>query len=191
MDHPVIIGHSMGGLVAQMLAERGEARATVLMSSAPPHGISVFTFELVRRQWRYLPAILRSRAVVAREEDFIPLVLNRIPRDDQRDLFSRFVPDSGRAGRELLLGTIRIDENKVRCPMLCVGGDDDHFIPLRTVRRIAAKYRSPLHVAPGHGHLLMQEPGWESVADAIAAWIDANANSTLAPSARSQTRSAS
>src|SRR5689334_4609846 len=48
LKHPIVIGHSMGGLVAQMLAERGEARATVLMSSAPPHGISVFTLELVR-----------------------------------------------------------------------------------------------------------------------------------------------
>jgi len=191
LDHPVIIGHSMGGLVAQMLAVRGEARATVLMSSAPPHGISVFTLELVRRQWRYLPAILRSRAVVAREEDFIPLVLNRIPQRDQHELFSRFVPDSGRAGRELLLGSIRIDEAKVRCPVLCVGGDDDHFIPLRTVQRTAAKYRSTLHIARGHGHLLMQEPGWESVAEAIATWIDANASSSQPRAARSQATSAS
>jgi pimeloyl-ACP methyl ester carboxylesterase len=91
----------------------------------------------------------------------------------------------------MLLGTIRIDEGKVRGPMLCVGGDDDHFIPLRTVQRTAAKYRSPLHVAPGHGHLLMQEPGWESVADAIATWIDANASSTHEQSARSQATSAS
>jgi pimeloyl-ACP methyl ester carboxylesterase len=185
LDRPIVIGHSMGGLVAQMLAERGEVRALVLMSSAPPRGISVFTIELLRRQWRYLPAILRSRPVVAQEQDFTPLVLNRIPRDRQRELFARFVPDSGRAGREMLLGTIRVDETSVRCPVFTVGGDDDHFIPLRTLRRIAQKYRSPLHVAAGHGHLLIQEPGWESIAGITAKWIDANVDVNPMQGARS------
>lgn len=181
LQRPVVIGHSMGGLVAQKLAERGIARGLVLMSPAPPRGISVFTFELLRRQWRYLPAILRSRPVVARESDFTPLVLNHIPRDKQRDLFAQFVPDSGRAGREMLMGSIRVDERNVKCPVFTIASEDDHFIPLATVRRIAAKYGSPLHVAAGHGHLVMQEPGWEETAAAIAAWLANQSTSLLSP----------
>ena len=180
-DRPIVVGHSMGGLVTQRLAERGAARAAVLMSPAPPRGISVFTLELLRRQLRYLPAIFRSRPVVAREQDFIPLVLNHIPREAQRDLFDRFVPDSGLAAREMLIGTVRVDEQKVRCPMFIVGSDDDHFIPLRTVRRVAAKYTAPLYVAAGHGHLVMQEPGWETTAAAIAGWLEAQSTSLLSP----------
>jgi non-heme chloroperoxidase len=181
LERPVVIGHSMGGLVAQKLAERGVARAMVLMSPAPPRGITVFTFELLRRQWRYLPAILRSRPVVARESDFTPLVLNHIPRDRQRDVFAQFVPDSGRAGREMLMGSIRVDERNVKCPVLTIASEDDHFIPLATVRRVARKYGSPLYVAEGHGHLLMQEPGWEETAAAIAAWLSDQSTSLLSP----------
>ena len=181
LEQPVVIGHSMGGLVAQKLAERGKALAAVLMSPAPPSGISVFTFELLRRQWRYLPAILRSRPVVARERDFTPLVLNRIPPEKQHDLFTQFVPDSGRAGREMMLGSIHVDEHRVKCPVLTVGSEDDHFIPLPTARRVAAKYGSALYVAAGHGHLVMQEPGWEKIAGVIGAWIDDQSTSLLSP----------
>ena len=186
LDHPIVVGHSMGGLVAQKLAERGEVRAAVLMSPAPPHGITVFTLELVRRQIVYLPAILRSRPVVARERDFSPLVLNHIPLERRHEVFTQFVPDSGRAGRDMLLGNVRVDEKMLRCPTLTVAGDDDHFIPLRTVKRIAAKYGSPLHVAKGHGHLLMQEPNWESTAQVIADWIDASVDSASRHPTRSR-----
>jgi len=181
MDQPVVIGHSMGGLVAQKLAERGECRALVLMSPAPPHGISVFTFELLRRQWRYLPAILLSRAVVAHESDFCPLVLNRIPPDNQREVFSHFVPDSGRAAREMLMGSVHVDERKIRCPVLTIASEDDHFIPAPTVQRVAAKYGSPLHVVTAHGHLVMQEPEWEDTAHEIAKWVERQSTSLLSP----------
>jgi pimeloyl-ACP methyl ester carboxylesterase len=60
----------------------------------------------------------------------------------------------------------------VRIPMLVVGGDDDKFIPLGVARRIAQRYGAPLHVAHGHGHFLLAEPGWEEHALAIIDWID-------------------
>jgi pimeloyl-ACP methyl ester carboxylesterase len=181
LGRPVVVGHSMGGLIAQKLAERGDARAAVLMSPAPPRGITVFTFELLRRQWRYLLDILRSRPVVARAEDFIPLVLNHIPREKQRDVFAQFVPDSGRAARDMLTGSVRVDERQVTCPVFTVASEDDHFIPLATVQRIAKKYGSPLYVAAGHGHLVMQEPGWEKIAGVLGLWIDDQSTSLLSP----------
>ena len=172
LGQPIIVGHSMGGLIAQKLAESGVARATILVSPAPPRGIPVLTWELVRRQMRYMPAILRSRAVVARFDDFCPLVLNRVPEREQHAMFSLFVPDSGRAARDILFGATRVLPTNIRGPMFVVAGSDDHFIPLRTVRRIAARYSAPLFVLQQHGHMLPREPEWERAAEAMASWID-------------------
>src|SRR5205085_2865438 len=95
---------------------------------------------LLRRQLRYLPALLRSRRVVPRWSDMRELVLNRVPEAEQQAAFARFVSDSGRAGREMSFGAIRVDAERVRangCPVLVVTSDDDRFIPPRIAQRIA------------------------------------------------------
>jgi pimeloyl-ACP methyl ester carboxylesterase len=172
---PIIFGHSMGGLIAQKLGEDGLARALVLLSPAPPRGISLLTGSLLRRQFRYLPAILRSRRVVPRLADMRALVLNHIPDAELQETFSRFVPDSGRAGREMSFGSVSIDARRLRekvQKVLVVTSDDDRFVPQRVAKRIAQRYHAPLYVARGHGHLLQREPGWREPAEFIAGWLD-------------------
>jgi pimeloyl-ACP methyl ester carboxylesterase len=172
---PIVFGHSMGGLIAQKLGEEGLARALVLLSPAPPRGISLLTGSLLRRQFRYLPAILRSRQVVPRLADMRALVLNHIPDADLQATFARFVPDSGRAGREMSFGAVRVDADRLRenvRKVLVVTSDDDRFVPQRVAQRIAQRYRAPLYVARGHGHLLQREPGWREPAEFIAGWLD-------------------
>jgi pimeloyl-ACP methyl ester carboxylesterase len=172
---PIVFGHSMGGLIAQKLGEEGFARALVLLSPAPPRGISVMTAGLLRRQLRYLPALLRSRRVVPRWADMRALVLNRVPEAEQKATFARFIPDSGRAGRQMSLGRVKVDADRVRgngCKVLVVTSDEDRFIPQRVAQRVAQRYRAPIFVARGHGHLMLQEPGWREPADFIAGWLE-------------------
>lgn len=172
LGRPVIVGHSLGGLIAQKVAEQGDARAIVLIAPAPPRGISLASPRLLAREVKYLPQLMFSRTTVPRWDDLRALVLNRIPKDEQRSIFAQFVPDSGRAGREVSLGAISVDERRVRCPVLTIAGEDDRFIPARVARRVAAKYHACLHVIPGHGHLLIQEPDWQVTAALIADWLD-------------------
>ena len=175
VGQPIVFGHSMGGLIAQKLGEEGLARALVLLSPAPPRGISVMTPSVMRRQLRYLPALLRSRRIVPRFADMRALVLNHVPDAEQRTIFARFVPDSGRAGRDLSLGAVRVDAERVRangCKVLVVTSDDDRFIPQRIAQRIATRYRAPVYVARGHGHLMLREPGWEEAATFIAGGLE-------------------
>jgi pimeloyl-ACP methyl ester carboxylesterase len=171
----IVVGHSMGGLIAQKLAEEGLARALVLLSPAPPRGIRVVTKRLLRRQLRHLPALLRSRRVIPRWRDMRDLVLNRVPEAEQRTMFERFVPESGRAGREMSLGTVRVSAERIRehgCPVLVVTSDEDRFIPPKVAQRVAARYHAPVFMARGHGHLMLQEPGWKETASFIAGWLE-------------------
>jgi pimeloyl-ACP methyl ester carboxylesterase len=178
LERPIVVGHSMGGLIAQKLAERDEVRAAVLIAPAPPRGISLLTPRMALKQLRYLPAVLRSREVSPRWKDFRDVVLSAVPASEQRGIFERVVPDSGRAGREMNFGRVRVDESKVSCPVFVVAADDDRFIPRRAVEQVAAKYRAPLYLARGHGHFLVAEPGWESVAAGIADWIERHVATT-------------
>lgn len=173
LDRPIVIGHSLGGLVAQMLVARNLARAAVLVSAAPPRGITVMGAQLLARMPRYLPALLLSRPFKPRDADLDALVLNRVPPAERGAIRDRLVADSGRAARQAALGVVAVPADRVRAPILVMGGDDDRFIPLGVARRLAARYAAPLHVAKGHGHFLFAEPGWETHATAMLAWIAA------------------
>jgi pimeloyl-ACP methyl ester carboxylesterase len=175
IGRPIVVGHSMGGLIAQKLAEEGLARALVLLCPAPPRGIGLMTGRLLRRQLRYLPALLRSKPVVPRWRDTRDLVLNCVPESERRSLFEQLVPDSGKAGRQMSLGSIAVDAARVRsheCKVLVVTSDEDRFIPPRIANRIAQRYRAPVYMARGHGHFVVREPGWSEPASFIAGWLE-------------------
>ena len=171
---PVLVGHSMGGLVTQVAAAQlGEhAAALVLLCSAPPTGIPVISVPLLRRLPPQLPALLKMRPLVPRFEDADDLNFNRVPPDERPALFARYVPESGRAGREMALGSVRVDAAAVRCPVLSVGAEDDRTVPVGISARIARKYGATHLTFAGHGHFILLEPGWEQPASIIAGWIE-------------------
>ncbi len=173
LDRPIVIGHSLGGLVALLLAGGNLVRAAVLVSPAPPRGISVLSPPILLRMASYLPALLFSRAFLPSTAHLDALVLNRVPEAERAAIRDRFVPDSGRAARQISLGVYKVPTRAVRAPMLVVGSEDDRFIPLGVARRVARKYGAAFHVARAHGHFLFSEPGWEAEAAHILDWIDA------------------
>lgn len=168
-----IVGHSMGGLVAQCAAAHPHARAAVFLTSAAPRGIVALSWPVVARIWRYLPAMLRDRPVPSRGADSVALTLNRLTPAQRAAVLPRFVEASGRAARELAFGGIAVDASRVRCPTLVVGASDDRITSPSVQRRIARKYGSAYHEARGHAHMLMLEDGWEGPLAQILAWLEA------------------
>lgn len=169
--HPIVIGHSLGGLVAQIVAERGACAAAVLIEPGPPKGIPVLP---KLRTWGVF-VWLTPRIAFGRP--FLPSLraarrawLNRMPPEQAAQLHARFVPESGRAFRQVLLG-YGVDASRVRCPVLCVSGADSPAITPSRVARTARRYGGTLREFEGHSHFLMVEPGWEVVAAAIEAWL--------------------
>jgi non-heme chloroperoxidase len=187
LERPIVIGHSLGGLVALMLASRNLVRAAVLVSSAPPRGITVFSRGLLLRMARYVPALLLSRPFVPTPAHLDALVLNRVPERERAGLRDRFVPDSGRAARQVALGVYDVPVRSIRAPLLVVGAEHDRFVPLSVARRLARRYDAPLQVARGHGHFLFAEPQWESEVGAILDWIDKLPAPVRGPSAAAWT----
>jgi len=92
----VLIGHSMGGLVAQKAAEGGRVRAAVFVTSAAPKGIRILTWPLFWRMPRYAMAIATSQAFSMGPEDAAALVGNRLTNEERAWAYPQLVPESAR-----------------------------------------------------------------------------------------------
>lgn len=168
---PLVVGHSMGGLLAQRVAAEGRARAVVLLCSAPPAGIPVISPLLLRYTLPHLGALLRSRPFAGSAAQHEAVALHRMPTDQRPAILARLAPDSGRVGRELALGRVRVDATAVRCPVLSLVGDEDRFVPPRVGKALAARYHCALWSYAEHAHFLVAEPGWERIFADVERWL--------------------
>ena len=175
LGKPAVVAHSMGGLIAQRLAADDAVRAAVLITPAPPRGITVLSLPLVVKQLKYLPSIAASRLVKPGREDMRELVMNRVPPGEQDMLIDCLVPDSGRAAFEMSIAGVPVDRDRVRCPLLVIAASDDRFVPRPIVERVAKRYEAPLRTMHGHGHMVILEPGWQQLADDVMQWIEQQA----------------
>jgi len=169
---PAVLGHSMGGLIAQKLAESDAVCAAVLLSSTPPRGIPVTSPMLIGRQLKYLPQMLFSRPINPDRKDADRLLFNGTPPAEADAIFERLVAESGTAARELSLGAVAIDARRVRCPVLSVSANEDRLVPPRIGRALVKKYLAEPLVVDGHAHLVIIEAGWENVAARVLDWLD-------------------
>jgi non-heme chloroperoxidase len=172
LGEAVVIGHSMGGLVAQKVAEGGRVRAAVFATSAAPKGIRVLTWPVLWRMPRYAPAILRSRPFTIGPNDAAALLGNRMTPGLQAWAYPQLVAESGRAAREMALGGVAVDPAAIRCPTFVLGAEHDRITPAPVERQIAARYGSEYHEAAGHAHMLMLEEGWEVPFREVLTWLD-------------------
>lgn len=122
-----------------------------------------------------MPRILAGRPFVVPEGACSVLALNRIPEADRPAIHAHLTYESGKVYRAAMMGTIRVDAAQVRVPVLVTGGAEDRIISTRLLRKTARHYGVEARVRPGHAHWLLQEPGWEQIADDVLAWLRAEA----------------
>jgi pimeloyl-ACP methyl ester carboxylesterase len=180
---PVLVGHSMGGLLAQMVATRVKVAGLVLLAPCPPWGVLPSTlFEVVSAQAMFFVGDLANKPIVPSYDIAAQNSLDRLPKAERDAVFARFVPESGRATFETMhwgldpARAVEVPAAQVTCPVLCITGSDDRMNPPGTVRRIASRYRdrATFEESKGQSHWLIGEPGWERVAERAVDWIAQN-----------------
>lgn len=167
---PVIIGHSMGGLLAQQLAAVSPCRALVCVASAPPWMLTP-PLAAIPYLLPILPTMLSGRPLQASETTIRALALNDLPEAEQRALLPTFGAESGRAYRAMALGLARLPAPPFRGPVLCLSGTDDRLISIRTLRAIARKYSARHEEFAGRGHWLIAPSAEQEVAGRLLAWL--------------------
>ncbi len=175
---PILVGHSMGGLLAQMLAARREVAAAILLAPSAPWGVPPSTlFEIASAQAMLLNVGFWNTVLKPDEHIAARHALDRLP--EREALMARFVPESGRAIFEIMHWGLdmrragEVDTRKLNCPLLVLVGSEDRINPPGTVERVAALYRdqATYEKVPGMSHWLVGEPGWEKVADRALKWL--------------------
>lgn len=178
----VIIGHSMGGLLAQILAARGYGSKIVLIAPAAPYGIFSFTpsvlkgFLSILRIWKFWEKPIKQSFEESKHS-----VFNLIPEALAREYYQKGVYESGRAAFEIGLWPLDkkrasfVDASKVKAPMLIVVGEEDNITPVVTVKKVAAKYpQAELKIYQNYAHWIIAEEAWEKVLADIYEWIENN-----------------
>lgn len=167
----VLVGHSMGGLVAQAVAAADpRVRAAAFLCSVPPRGIVALSGPLLRQAGAYLPAMARGRTFAPRRADADSMVMNEVDPALRDELFARFIPDSGTVAREIALGRVSVDPARVRMPVLVAGATHDRISPPALHTKLVRRYDADELVFDGRGHLVMLEDGWESRARQVLDW---------------------
>jgi pimeloyl-ACP methyl ester carboxylesterase len=167
----VLVGHSMGGLVAQAAAAaEPHVRAAAFLCSVPPRGIVALTGPLLRQAGAYLPAMARGRTFAPRRADADISVMNEVDPAEREELFARFIPDSGTAAREIALGRVAVDPARVRIPILVAGATSDRISPPALHVKLVRRYDADEIVFDARGHLVMLEDGWRARALQVLDW---------------------
>lgn len=185
---PIIMGHSFGALMTQILVDRGLGSAAVAIATAPVKGIIFLPFSTLKVT---APALSNPfnlhRAVPLTPEQFHYAFTNTLTEAESLAVYNRYaVP-----GPDHLLfqaafanfnphaaSTVNFD-NQDRAPLLFIAGEKDHIAPpsvveatVRLYRR--SKARTDYREFPGRSHYILGQDGWEEVADAALAWAVEN-----------------
>jgi pimeloyl-ACP methyl ester carboxylesterase len=180
-ERPIIMGHSMGGLLSQIVGSRVPAEALVLLTPASPAGINILkpsvvrTFFSTQLKWGFWRKPMR---LTFKEATYSMLQL--LTPEEQREIYDKYVYESGRAAFEMGFWFLdrrkasQVDESKITRPVLVIAGKLDRITPHSVVQKVAEKYKtiSTYKLFDNHSHWVVSEPGWEEVADYVNNWLE-------------------
>lgn len=183
---PVVIGHSFGGLIAQITAGRGLSRASVAIDPAPFRGVLPLPLSSLRAASAVLgnPANYH-RAVPLTYEQFRYSFANAVGEEEARELYDAFaVPAPGEPLFQAAAANVnpwteaKVDTTSAdRGPLLIISGEEDHTVPRAisnaSYKRQAANAHAVTEITelPGRGHSLTIDHGWREVADTALAFV--------------------
>ncbi len=177
-EPPVLLGHSMGGLVAQLAARRAKIRALVLLAPSPPWGVIGSSLEEAATAFGVQIAGLFSSGALEPDRGLMRAYsLDRMPKAEREAAVARLRPESAMAVRETLnwwldpFMTTSVGPGAITAPSLVISGQGDVVHSSATAKAVAERIGATLKVMPGMSHWLVGEPGWETVADVALKWL--------------------
>lgn len=173
----ILVGHSLGGLLAQHLANRGLADDLVLLQPAAPKDISMIVPRYAHHHAGPLTAALSKKPFKYSFKSAKALFFNGLSEQAAVDLYHKTVFESGQVMYDIITHQQpEIRTENIKGKVLCIAGSQDKGCTPKIVHKISKKYgeKSTYKEFVNRGHEIVIEDNWEEVADYIDHWLKAN-----------------
>ncbi|NRQ51716.1 alpha/beta hydrolase [Aeromicrobium stalagmiti] len=185
-EQPIIMGHSFGGLMTQLLLDRGYGRAGIAIDSAQSAGVPVLPPSVVKAG---MPVLGKpwtvNKTVLLSAKQFHYAFTNSLSMEESEKVREELqIPAPGKplwqAALHLAMNTgdSKIDYKKTdRAPLLFVAGTADHIVPPKVNHKNAKAYKAgvvEVKEFEGRTHYIVGQDGWEEVADYSLAWAESH-----------------
>jgi len=177
-ERPILIGHSMGGLLVQLLLQRNLAFAGIAIHSLQPKGVFTFKFSFYKAGWGplgFFTSTKRTYLMSFREWQYA--FTNGMPYQEQKEAYYQFlIPESKLVVRDAITSVAKVDFKKPHVPLLFVSGSIDRFIPASLNYSNYKRYSHNGSITaykefPDRNHFVLGQPGWQENAAYISTWI--------------------
>jgi pimeloyl-ACP methyl ester carboxylesterase len=178
-EKPILIGHSMGGLITQVLLQKNIAAAGIAIHPVPPLGVPPLYYSFLKAGWK--PLSLFGSVNKTHMMDFKAwqyAFTNGMTENEQRAAYEQLAtPESIRVIRGGLSAAAKVDFKAHHDPLLIIAGDKDNFIPAGLNHDNYKKYKSADSITDykefaGRNHFVLGQPTWHEEADYILNWLN-------------------
>lgn len=178
-EPPILVGHSMGGLIVQLLLQRNLGAAGVAIHSVPPQGVMTFKFSFFRSTFKPLGFFSSAKVPhLMSLSEWKYAITNGMALEDQKDSYHRYAtPESKVLLRDTLTSAAKVDFKKPHNPLLFISGSTDHIMPASLNYSNYKKYKDKNSVTaykdfPGRNHFVLGQPTWREDAAYILKWLE-------------------
>jgi pimeloyl-ACP methyl ester carboxylesterase len=182
-ERPIIVGHSIGGLVAQILNEKGKAAAAVAIHSVPPQGLITFKLSFLIAGWGplgFFTSVKKPFMMSFKQWQYA--FTNGLPLEIQKSSYAQLaIPESKNIVRDTITSVAKVDFKKPHQPLLFIAGTADHTIPYSLNHSNYKKYTDKNSITDYVSfdditHFVLGQSGWKEIASYIQLWLESVAN---------------
>lgn len=176
-DRPIMIGHSVGGLLTQIMLDRGLLSAGVAISSVAPNRMIDLDWGFIKNSAIIANPLMGNAPIEMDAKTFHGAFANTLSEADAaREFEAMATHDSRNVLRGCLGPDGQVDVEKPHAPLLLIGGEEDQIIPAHLNEKNFKAYTDEASVTefrafPGRSHYICNEPGWEQVADLALGFV--------------------
>ena len=175
---PILVGHSLGGLIVQLLLQEEVGIAGVTIHSFPPQGVNRSWLSFLKAVWETMELFSSNKKTYLMSfSKWRYTIANGMEYEQQKELYYKYaIPESKKIIREAFKCVVKIDFKKSQAPLLFTSGGNDKLIPSSLNYSNYKKYTPANSVTEymefkTHNHLVFGVPSWKEEANAILHWL--------------------
>jgi pimeloyl-ACP methyl ester carboxylesterase len=179
-EKPILIGHSVGGLIVQLLTQKGIVDMGVPIDSVAPNAMLAFDWGFMKNSALIANPFKGNEPFMMDLESFHSSFCNTMSMEETEKAYNETAThDSRNVLRDCMGEAGQIDLDLPHAPLLFIGGEEDQIIPYELNKRNAEAYSDEVSITnfkafPNRGHWICGQSGWEDVADYISEWLTAH-----------------